>query len=136
MSISLKVVSIALTFCASFSRWAIRSRMRFILTLCSVRVPLISDVGSAGGSLTVAASSVWAWRIAATGMEDIGADGGGGAGRGGGGGGAAAAAAGGGGGAAAAGVGGGGGGAAAAAGLASAFLAPPGPKININEIFT
>ena len=32
MSTSLKVVSMAFTFCASFSRWAIRWRMRDIFT--------------------------------------------------------------------------------------------------------
>lgn len=42
ISISLKVVSMALVFCASFNRAAIFSRMRFILTRCSVRVPVIS----------------------------------------------------------------------------------------------
>lgn len=69
ISISLKVVNIAFTFCASLSRWAILCLILFILTLCSVRVPVISWVGSCGGNLTVAASNDWAWRIAATGIE-------------------------------------------------------------------
>jgi len=80
MSISLNVVSIAFVFCASFSRCAIRCLIRFILTRCSDRVPVISVVGSAGGSFTVAASIAWACRIAATGIEDNGAWGGGGGG--------------------------------------------------------
>lgn len=86
----------ALTFCASFSREAIFCLILFILTLCSVRVPVISFVGSWGGTFTVAASKDWAWRIAATGIEVSGGFGGGAAPEGGaagfgGGGGAAAA---------------------------------------------
>jgi hypothetical protein len=80
MSISLNVVSIAFVFWASFSRCAIRCLIRFILTRCSDRVPVISVVGSAGGNLTVAASIAWACRIAATGIDDNGAWGGGGGG--------------------------------------------------------
>lgn len=53
MSISLNVVNIAFVFWASFKRWAIRNRIRFILTRCSVLVPAISLVGSVGGTLTV-----------------------------------------------------------------------------------
>jgi hypothetical protein len=56
MSISLKVVNMAFTFWACFSLSAIFSRILFIFTLCSVRVPEISLVGSCGGTLTVAAS--------------------------------------------------------------------------------
>ena len=37
MSTSLKVVSMAFTFCASFSRWAIRCRMRDIFTCTTIR---------------------------------------------------------------------------------------------------
>lgn len=68
ISISLNVVNIALTFCASFNLDAIFNRILFILTLCSVLVPVISFVGSWGGTLTVAASKDWACRIAATGI--------------------------------------------------------------------
>merc|ERR1719369_1989214 len=42
MSNSLKVVNIALVFCASFNLLAIFIRMRFIFTLCSDLVPAIS----------------------------------------------------------------------------------------------
>lgn len=109
ISKSLNVVNMAFTFWASLRRAAIRCRILFILTRCSVLVPLISVVGSAGGSLTVAASIAWAWRIAATGMVEAGAAGGGGAGFGGvGGEGAETDGGGGGGGGAADGVGGGG----------------------------
>lgn len=134
MSKSLNVVNIAFTFCASLRRAAIRCRILFILTRCSVLVPLISDVGSAGGSLTVAASIAWAWRIAATGMVEAGAAGGGGAGFGGVGGEGAAADGGGGGGgggsggAAAEDGGGGGGGVGSATctfGFGAAAVAPP-----------
>lgn len=58
----------ALTFWASFSLEAIFSRILFILTRCSVLVPVISLAGSCGGSFTVAASRVCACRIAATGI--------------------------------------------------------------------
>merc|ERR1719167_2047510 len=51
MSSSLKVVNIALVFWASFSLLAI-----FILTLCSLLVPAISVVGSAGGILSTGAA--------------------------------------------------------------------------------
>merc|ERR1719397_1506762 len=51
MSSSLKVVNIALVFCASFSLLAM-----FILTLCSLLVPAISVVGSAGGILSTGAA--------------------------------------------------------------------------------
>merc|ERR1719187_232828 len=51
MSSSLKVVSMALVFCASFNLEAIFSLILFIFTLCSERVPAISLVGSAGGIL-------------------------------------------------------------------------------------
>lgn len=67
----------AFVFCASLRRCAIRCLIRFILTRCSDRVPVISEVGSAGGSFTVAASIAWACLMAATGIEDIGAWGGG-----------------------------------------------------------
>merc|ERR1719233_56267 len=107
ISNSLKVVSMALVFCASLSLLAIFSLIRFILTLCSDLVPAISVVGSAGGSLTTGAAP-------ATGRGGMGAGGGrlaiGAAGFGGGGGGVAGIGA-----AAAAAAGGGGGGAAAAA---------------------
>ncbi|KAE9524566.1 hypothetical protein AGLY_014616 [Aphis glycines] len=55
----------------SFKRWAIRNRIRFILTRYSVLVPPISLVGSAGGILTVAAG-------AAAGGAALGGGGGGG----------------------------------------------------------
>merc|ERR1719339_843305 len=105
MSSSLKVVNIALVFCASFSLLAIFNLILFIFTLCSLLVPAISVVGSAGGILSTGAAP------AAGALGGIG----------GGGGLAANGAAGGGGGAAAAGAG------AAAAG-AAAGLAPPGPS--------
>merc|ERR1719285_74344 len=106
MSSSLKVVNIALVFCASFSLLAIFILILFIFTLCSLLVPAISVVGSAGGILSTGAAPA---------AGDFGGIGGGG-GR------AANGAAGrGGGGAAAAGAG------AAAAG-AAAGLAPPGPS--------
>merc|ERR1719370_347839 len=121
MSSSLNVVNIALVFCASFSLLAIFSLILFIFTLCSLLVPAISVVGSAGGILSTGAAP------AAGAFGSIGGGGGraanGAAGRGGGGGGVvgigAAAAA----GAAGAAAGGGGGGDGAAAGLA-----PPGPS--------
>merc|ERR1719318_2299283 len=56
MSNSLKVVSMALVFWASFNLLAILRRMRFIFTRCSDLVPAISVVGSAGGSLTTGAA--------------------------------------------------------------------------------
>lgn len=56
MSISLNVVNIAFVFCASFKRDAIFRRIRFILTRCSDRVPLISREKSCGGT--------WEWRKA------------------------------------------------------------------------
>merc|ERR1719400_677926 len=106
MSSSLKVVNIALVFCASFSLLAIFILILFIFTLCSLLVPAISVVGSAGGILSTGAAP------AAGAFGGIGGGGGraanGAAGRGGGG-------------AAAAGAG------AAAAG-AAAGLAPPGPS--------
>merc|ERR1712228_844688 len=120
MSNSLKVVSMALVFCASFRRLAIFCLILFIFTLCSDLVPAIALVGSAGGNLTTGAAP-------AVGLGGIGAGGGntflGAAGIGGTGGGvvgigAAAAAAGGGGAAGSA-------GAAAAAGLGAG--APPAP---------
>merc|ERR1711971_1424420 len=80
ISSSLKVVNIALVFCASFSLLAI-----FNLTLCSLLVPAISVVGSAGGILSTGAAP------AAGALGGIGGGGGraasGAAGRGGGGGG-------------------------------------------------
>merc|ERR1712172_126992 len=42
ISNSLKVVNIALVFCASFSLLAIFNLIRFIFTLCSLLVPAIS----------------------------------------------------------------------------------------------
>merc|ERR1719318_261774 len=131
MSNSLKVVSMALVFWASFNLLAIFRRMRFILTRCSDLVPAISVVGSAGGSLTTGAAP-------AMGRGGMGAGGGrlamGAAGLGGGGGGvagigAAAVAGGGGGGATAAGVGA----AAAAAGLGAAG-APPAPTFSLRSL--
>merc|ERR1719184_785405 len=121
MSSSLKVVNIALVFCASFSLLAIFNLLLFIFTLCSLLVPAISVVGSAGGILSTGAAP------AAGPFGGIGGGGGraanGAAGRGGGGGGVvgigAAAAA----GAAAGGGGGGGGAAAAGAGAAAAGAA-------------
>merc|ERR1719315_1015503 len=117
MSNSLKVVNIALVFCASFNLLAIFIRMRFIFTLCSDLVPAISLVGSAGGSLTTGAAP-------ADGRGGNGAGGGGGrlaigaAGLGGGGGGAAAIT---------------GSGAGAAAGLGAAG-APPAPSFNFKSL--
>merc|ERR1719233_1911395 len=99
MSSSLKVVNIALVFCASFSLLAI-----FILILFSLLVPAISVVGSAGGILSTGAAP------AAGAFGGIGGGGGraanGAAGRGGGGGGVV-------------GIG---------AAAAAAGLAPPGPS--------
>merc|ERR1740128_1434859 len=84
MSSSLKVVSMALVFCASFSLLAIFNLILFILTRCSDLVPAIDEVGSAGGILTTGAAP-------ADGRGGIGAGGGvtflGAAGMGGGGGG-------------------------------------------------
>lgn len=48
-----------------------RSRIRFILTRCSVLVPVISLVGSWGGSFTVAVSKDCACLIAATGTVGL-----------------------------------------------------------------
>merc|ERR1719153_2051297 len=135
MSNSLKVVNIALVFCASFSLLAIFRRIRFIFTLCSDLVPAISLVGSAGGSLTTGAAP-------ADGRGGNGAGGGGGrlaigaAGLGGGGGGvdgiaAAAAGGGGGGGGGAAAITGSGAGAAAGLGVAGA---PPAPSFNFKSL--
>merc|ERR1719500_810320 len=105
MSSSLKVVNIALVFCASFSLLAIFNLILFIFTLCSLLVPAISVVGSAGGILSTGAAP------AAGALGGIGGGGGlaanGAAGRGGGGGGVV--------------------GIGAAAG-AAAGLAPPGPS--------
>merc|ERR1719187_2568150 len=70
MSNSLKVVSIALVFWASFSLLAIFSLILFILTRCSDLVPAICVVGSAGGILTTGAAP-------AVGLGGIGAGGGG-----------------------------------------------------------
>merc|ERR1719500_1841225 len=56
MSSSLKVVNIALVFCASFSLLAIFILILFIFTLCSLLVPAISVVGSAGGILSTGAA--------------------------------------------------------------------------------
>merc|ERR1712045_972139 len=118
MSSSLKVVNIALVFCASFSLLAIFNLILFIFTLCPLLAPAISVVGSAGGILSTGAAP------AAGALGGIGGGGGvvgiGAA--------AAAGAA----GAAAGGGGGGGGAAAAGAGAAAAGaaagLAPPGPS--------
>merc|ERR1719400_1159692 len=74
MSSSLKVVNIALVFCASFSLLAIFNLILFILTLCSLLVPAISVVGSAGGILSTGAAP------AAGAFGGIGAGGGGGGG--------------------------------------------------------
>merc|ERR1719209_876904 len=119
MSSSLKVVNIALVFCASFSLLAIFNLILFIFTPCSLLVPAISVVGSAGGILSTGAAP------AAGALGGIGGGGGlaanGAAGRGGGGGGVVGIGA-----AAAAGAAGAGAGAAAAG--AAAGLAPPGPS--------
>merc|ERR1712181_21136 len=56
ISNSLKVVNIALVFRASFSLLAIFNLIRFIFTLCSLLVPAISVVGSAGGILSTGAA--------------------------------------------------------------------------------
>merc|ERR1712012_1226978 len=56
MSSSLKVVNIALVFWASFSLLAIFILILFIFTLCSLLVPAISVVGSAGGILSTGAA--------------------------------------------------------------------------------
>merc|ERR1719341_2055911 len=108
MSSSLKVVNIALVFCASFSLLAIFILVLFIFTLCSLLVPAISVVGSAGGILSTGAAP------AAGAFGGIGGGGGraasGAAGRGGGGGGVVGI------------------GAGAAAAGAAAGLAPPGPS--------
>merc|ERR1719312_47542 len=138
MSNSLKVVSIALVFCASLRRLAIFCLILFILTLCSDLVPAMALVGSAGGILTTGAAP-------ADGLGGIGAGGGvtflGAAGIGGTGGGvvgigaAAAAAGGGGGGGGAAAAGGGG--AAGSAGAAAAGLAlgaPPPPSFSFRSL--
>merc|ERR1719234_1033761 len=117
ISNSLKVVNIALVFCASFSLLAIFNLIRFIFPLCSLLVPAISVVGSAGGILSTGAAP------AAGALGGIGGGGGrdasGAAGRGGGGGGVVGIGA-----AAAAGAGAG----AAAAGAAAGLAAPPGPS--------
>merc|ERR1719430_2050343 len=84
MSSSLNVVNIALVFCASFSLLAIFNLILFILTLCSLLVPAISVVGSAGGILSTGAAP------AAGAFGGIGGGGGRAAGGGGGGGAAAA----------------------------------------------
>merc|ERR1719320_541044 len=119
ISNSLKVVNIAFVFCASFSLLAIFNLILFIFTLCSLLVPAISVVGSAGGILSTGAAP------AAGALGGIGGGGGGVVGMG-----AAVAAAG--AGAAAGGGGGGGAAAGAAAGAAgagaAAGLAPPGPS--------
>merc|ERR1711971_123925 len=104
ISSSLKVVNIALVFCASFSLLAIFNLILFIFTLCSLLVPAISVVGSAGGILSTGAAP------AAGALGGIGGGGGRDSSGGGGGGGAAAA------------------GAGAAAAGAAAGLAPPGPS--------
>ena len=133
MSNSLKVVNMALVFCASFNRPAIFCLIRFILTRCSDLVPAISLVGSAGGIRTTgaapaagAAGGGGGGRMAATGVEATGSVGGLGAAGGAAGMAPAAGAAG------AAGGGGGGGaaaGSAAAAGLGLAGAAPPAPTL-------
>merc|ERR1719309_829755 len=125
MSNSLKVVNIALVFCASFNLLAIFIRMRFIFTLCSDLVPAISLVGSAGGNLTTGAAPAdgrgGKGAGSGGGRLAIGAAGLGGGGGGGGGGGAAAAAA----------VTGSG--ADAAAGLGAAG-APPAPSFSFRSL--
>merc|ERR1719414_948595 len=127
MSNSLKVVNMALVFCASFNRPAIFCLMRFILTRCSDRVPAISLVGSADGIRTTgaapaagAAGGGGGGRMAATGVEATGSVGGLGAA----GGAAGMAPA-----AGAAGAAGGGGGGGSAAGLGLAGAAPPAPTL-------
>merc|ERR1712192_327382 len=56
ISNSLKVVNIALVFWDSFSLLAIFNLILFIFTLCSLLVPAISVVGSAGGILSTGAA--------------------------------------------------------------------------------
>merc|ERR1719234_911243 len=117
ISNSLKVVNMALVFWASFSLLAIFNLILFIFTLCSLLVPAISVVGSAGGILSTGAAP------AAGALGGIGGGGGrdasGAAGRGGGGGGVVGIGA-----AAAAGAAG----AAAGGGAAAGLAAPPGPS--------
>merc|ERR1740128_725600 len=112
MSSSLKVVSMALVFCASFSLLAIFNLILFILTRCSDLVPAMAVVGSAGGILTTGAAP-------ADGRGGIGAGGGvtflGAAGMGGGGGGVL-------------GMG------AAAAALAAAGAPPPAPSFILRSL--
>lgn len=127
ISTSLKVVSMAHVFWASFKRAAIFRRMRFILTRCSDLVPRICRDPSAGGTFTWATAGL----SAATGAGG----GGRGAAFGGGGGGGFGAPAAGGGGAglgAAAGAGAafGAAGAGAAAGAAALAGAAPGLILN------
>merc|ERR1719447_1323949 len=114
MSSSLKVVNIALVFWASFSLLAIFILIRFIFTLCSLLVPAISVVGSAGGILSTGAApaagalgGIGGGGLAASGAAGLGGGGGGVVGMG-----AAVAAA----------------GAGAAGAGAAAGLAPPGPS--------
>merc|ERR1719234_2722826 len=119
ISNSLKVVNIALVFCASFSLLAIFNLILFIFTLCSLLVPAISVVGSAGGILSTGAAP------AAGALGGIGGGGGrdaSGAAAGAGAAAAGAAA----GAAAAAAAGGGGGGGAAAAGAGAAATGAAG----------
>merc|ERR1719362_999827 len=132
MSSSLKVVNIALVFCASFSLLAIFILILFILTRCSDLVPEMPEVGSAGGILTTGAAP-------AAGRGGIGAGGGvtflGAAGMGGAGAGVlgmGAAAAAGGGGAAAAGAAGAA--TSGAAGLAAAGAPPPAPSFILRSL--
>merc|ERR1719320_1632894 len=56
ISNSLKVVNIAFVFWASFNLLAIFILILFIFTLCSLLVPAISVVGSAGGILSTGAA--------------------------------------------------------------------------------
>lgn len=119
MSISLKVVSMAQVFCASFKRAAIFKRIRLILTFVSVRVPVM------GGGPPPAGGAAAGFAAAAAG-----AGAGAGAGFGAAGAGAAGAGAGAGAGAAAA-------GAAALAGAAPGFILKTSwPDLTVSPLFT
>lgn len=120
MSTSLKVVSMAHVFCASFKRAAIFRRMRFILTRCSERVPVILLEGSPDGAAAGAAAGLAAGGgAAATAGAGAGAGAGGGGGAGAGAGAAAAA------------------GAAALAGAAPGFILNKScPGLTVSPSFT
>lgn len=79
MSISLKVVSMAQVFCASFKRAAIFKRIRLILTFVSVRVPVMGGgpppAGGAGAGFGAAAAGAGAGAGAGFGAAGAGAAG-------------------------------------------------------------